>query len=695
LMSWNGRDALVRAATEYGGCVVSVGALATPLEESLREELIALKTPPPLKLNPKEHLGKISVEVDGLRPEDIRHVGGKAANMGVLRRSIPTNSPSPAIAFTFDLWDGYLDQARPGGITLREELEDALGNFAWPPDVNALKQTLESLRDVVEDRADFSPAQKAEILSALQAAGFDPMRKIRFRSSTNVEDSEQFTGAGLYDSYSGCLADDLDNDNAGPSHCDPSEERERGVFRALRKVYASFYNDNAVLERLRHRVDETQVGMAVLAHYSTPDEIEMANGVATLSIRTGPGERTAEAQLVTQLGAVSVTNPDTSVAPEVVKATFHTAGIPYFNVTQHSALVPLGATVLDWPEDYEKLFELLQAASREWERDAGERERWILDFEYKKVAPDGELRLKQIRPLPLPDDGMAPREWILNATNRWVLEQGEHGTLLGHHRLKSAWVLSTRHARLDETSLTQTLLASVEGAWLEGTNLVSASGPISAFPGHTHERAGGETRDTWQTSDGTRTLAVELAGFARAEQGPIALLSDFKLKFQARYDTPQLTLEWFGEGGPTARQTQEEMAHLKILPPVGPGSLLQERVMRDGNREARTKFYWPPPPTGAVGGYTAPLQAWVETILEGFTSEPIVLRGDHSQTYRPGHHNFWEEFLFDPWMEPGIDPATLEELKAANIRGVVGSIDSQGQTSLFIWGLDGSFRGIE
>jgi hypothetical protein len=85
----------------------------------------------------------------------------------------------------------------------------------------------------------------------------------------------------------------------------------------------------------------------------------------------------------------------------------------------------------------------------------------------------------------------------------------------------------------------------------------------------------------------------------------------------------------------------------------------------------------------------------VETILEGFTSEPIVLRGDHSQTYRPGHHNFWEEFLFDPWMEPGIDPATLEELKAANIRGVVGSIDSQGQTSLFIWGLDGSFRGIE
>jgi hypothetical protein len=35
------------------------------------------------------------------------------------------------------------------------------------------------------------------------------------------------------------------------------------VFRALRKVYASFYNDNAVLDRLRLGVNEDQVGMAL------------------------------------------------------------------------------------------------------------------------------------------------------------------------------------------------------------------------------------------------------------------------------------------------------------------------------------------------------------------------------------------------------------------------------------------------
>ena len=64
--------------------------------------------------------------------------------------------------------------------------------------------------------------------------GFPVLRYI------NVEDSEHFTGAGLYDSYSGCLMDDLDGDSTGPSQCDPAEPQERGVFRAIHKVYASF-----------------------------------------------------------------------------------------------------------------------------------------------------------------------------------------------------------------------------------------------------------------------------------------------------------------------------------------------------------------------------------------------------------------------------------------------------------------------
>ena len=95
---------------------------------------------------------------------------------------------------------------------------------------------------------------------------------LRFRSSSNAEDSQDLTGAGLYDSFSGCIADDTDGDNQGPSHGDPNEPEERGVLRAIEKVFASFYNENAWLERLRHGVPEQDTGMAVLVHQNFPDQ---------------------------------------------------------------------------------------------------------------------------------------------------------------------------------------------------------------------------------------------------------------------------------------------------------------------------------------------------------------------------------------------------------------------------------------
>ncbi len=75
---------------------------------------------------------------------------------------------------------------------------------------------------------------------------------------------------------------------AGPCACEAAEPDERGVFRAIQRVYAGFYNDNAWLERRRHSADEVEVGMGVLVHHSFPDEEELANGVATLDYRISP-----------------------------------------------------------------------------------------------------------------------------------------------------------------------------------------------------------------------------------------------------------------------------------------------------------------------------------------------------------------------------------------------------------------------
>jgi hypothetical protein len=69
-----------------------------------------------------------------------------------------------------------------------------------------------------------------------------------------------------------------------------------------------------------------------------------------------------------------------------------------------------------------------------------------------------------------------------------------------------------------------------------------------------------------------------------------------------------------------------------------------------------------------IVGYTAPLVRWVETVIEGYTNEPIILHGDYSQTYRPEHHSFDEHFVFEPQLEHDLSPAVLAELRNRNIR---------------------------
>jgi len=139
--------------------------------------------------------------------------------------------------------------------------------------------------------------------------------------------------------------DDLSG-NTGPSLCDPTEDGPRGVFRAIRRVYASFYNDNAFLERLRFNINESQVGMGLLVHYSAPDEIEMANGVAT--VKMAVGSEGNGANLVSQAGAVSITNPDGNSRPELVWAHDYPFLGLHLGLTQSSSLRLLGEHVMTW-----------------------------------------------------------------------------------------------------------------------------------------------------------------------------------------------------------------------------------------------------------------------------------------------------------------------------------------------------------
>ena len=392
------REVLLVTEIVEGDCVIRVKNVEGLLTSEERQAILDSKRPPAVEITPATRTGHYSLGTLELTPSDIGHVGGKAANFGTLRRSIGANAPDPAIALTFDLWDDFMAQPYGDG-TLAESIARDLEGHTFPPDLSQLRPKLESIRERIRKQSDFTPAQQAAVLDALGPFADD--RKVRFRSSTNVEDSTTFSGAGLYDSFSGCIRDDTDGDDDGPSHCDPQEGEERGVFRAIRKVYASFYNENAFIERLRHGIDESLVGMAVLVHYSFPDEIELANGVATLDIDLSTeGAREVTAQLVSQTGASSIANPDSNLQAEIVSGSYlDLSAEPALSVEQNSGLLEPGETVLSWTDGYSELLSLLDAAALSYQAYYPGESTIGLDFEWKFVAP-GELVVKQIRRIP-------------------------------------------------------------------------------------------------------------------------------------------------------------------------------------------------------------------------------------------------------------------------------------------------------
>jgi hypothetical protein len=668
-----GHEIVLRARETSGAGGVKIVDVEGTMPSQMRTNLLALKAPVGIEVTPKATYGAFSAPTRNLVPADIRYFGGKAANYGLLRRTVPTNSPD-AIAFSFDLWDAFMDQALPGGTTLRDEINARLAGYSYPPHLPSLVTNLAGIRDLIRQTARFSPAQQQAITNAL--SGFTNTRKIRCRSSTNVEDAQNFIGAGLYDSYSGCLADDLDGDTTGPSICDPDEDNERGVFRAVQRVYASFYNDNAFIERLRLGVNESQVGMAVLVHYSFPDEIEMANGVATVEVTRAGTNLTLRADLNTQIGAHSVTNPDGSSQPEVVRVTRYSFG-SYASFIRPSSMVPLGAYVMEWESDYLALAELLHAVSAGYAQLYTNRGAFHLDFEFKKVRPNGLLELKQVREIPTPVATNVPAAFLINEPMTFEVWQGECSDVFDLHQHKSVLELQTRYVRLDETNTT--FYGQTRLEYLDGTEVRTMSGPLATFPNHFHRLDTANVIDGWATGAGPVARDVQLltpdASPRPVSSGdPIRFLGDFRLQFGAPGSLVCLV---------PRRAVQADD------PPRG-----FEHVSTNGWSIAGE--YWTPKEAYAQIVKTIPLLAWKETRITGLTTTPIVLTNYYAQTFRPGHHNFREDFVFEPRLDPGTTAHQLSELAAQNIRLIHLYKDYIGPgTRVWAHGFDGSVRELK
>ncbi len=651
------------------------------IDDSIRDYLQGIVQTPVVDIPEKAAWGGYSADAVTLEPHDIVSFGGKAANFGFLLREIPENTRPLARAFSMDLWDDFMDQELEGGGRLKERIAELLSGYSWPvSDMGALDSDLRRVRDLIEDVAVFDSVQRSEILEAFQ--DFDTSRRIRIRSSTNVEDGEWFTGAGLYESKSGCLADDLDADDEGPSVCDPSNSKERGVFRAMRKVYGSFYNLNAFLERLRFGIDESKVGMALLAHYSYPDEIEMANGI----VRYEFGDTRESIRTITQKGAVSVTNPEGEAIPEVANVL---TGLEMVLVEQRSSLLAVEEELVMGEDDYVLLGRLVKKVGQAYRvyHDTPEDDWLVLEFEFKRVEP-GVIEIKQVRLIPDLAPSVRKRVFIGGETHYSKHPSGERSSLWSSapdfvpevvnsefeaHYMNIEMDLVIESWILDEESGDQSpSISSWAWTYQDSGKMERWSGHPTELEDFRFEENASEFVYEWSVNDSDFSARIGMSG----GPGSIFVFADSRgIQLKRTYEEPKRAGDyfWWNSGSDSI---YEDTAKREFNARFGAGSSLEDRIGH-GQLQRRVisgpngvlveaEFYFPEPPEFSAG-YTAPLIAWRMTKISGLTREPLVLDDQTSQSYAPEHHNFGEFFLFEPPLEEGLSSEQLAELKALDV----------------------------
>lgn len=186
------------------------------------------------------------------RLSDVASIGGKAAYLGELCRIKPSiETPS---GFVIPLTH-YAQHAEKLNLFSLLEARKELGSIEV--DEDSLADKLKAMRTaILEQELPKDLVARVKRYVTKQGA-----KKFIFRSSSNVEDVQGFSGAGLYSSK---VID--------------GEASDTEIEEAIKHVWASLWNLRAYQEREWYRIDHKHVGMAVLVQPFVEDL--KANGVA-------------------------------------------------------------------------------------------------------------------------------------------------------------------------------------------------------------------------------------------------------------------------------------------------------------------------------------------------------------------------------------------------------------------------------
>jgi len=304
--------------------------------------------------------------------------GMKAAAFGELadisRKSELFSVPEGSFAIPFAWYEEHVNKS---GI--KEKLDSLFKNNYGGDD--ELKKFLKRLRKAIKETP-VSQDLLQQVTGRLNQCNCG--NSFRFRSSSNAEDLEGFSAAGIYESTTGRLT--------GPG---------KNIEDAIREVWAGNWRYEAFIERRLANIDQTSAKMAVLVHRSFPDEA--VNGVAITKNLYRPGFPGMVINI--QKGNENVVDgSDSLVSEQFIMSSISEFRYGENEITRDfltfSTLSP-GKSLISSGQT-EKLYKALDRIktwffyNSHWLKTSSERD-FGLDVEFK-FDKDGKLYLKQVRP---------------------------------------------------------------------------------------------------------------------------------------------------------------------------------------------------------------------------------------------------------------------------------------------------------
>jgi phosphoenolpyruvate synthase/pyruvate phosphate dikinase len=295
-------------------------------------------------------------------------VGAKAANVAELLKILPDGMVPKGYAVPFYYYDRFMQENQFYQYAEDMVAEEEFQNYPEYRD-NALKL----FRDMIEDAAVSS--EIADPLDIMHKS-FPEGTSLRCRSSTNNEDLEGFSGAGLYDSKT--------------HHPD-----EGHITKTIKEIWAGLWTFRAFEEREFYRIDHFTAAMGVLVHPNY--ENELVNGVSVTKNIYDPNA--SGFYVNAQLGEDLVTNPDERSIPEAfIMMKIYPLEIYEVLYLSRSNKIPEGEYLLD-STYINQLIEAMETIHQHFAQLYVKIDSWdfAMDLEFK-VTSEGALAIKQARP---------------------------------------------------------------------------------------------------------------------------------------------------------------------------------------------------------------------------------------------------------------------------------------------------------